>query len=111
MGYAKLYAKAIKKEAKRKEELWLSFFRRLLQMIPKENRPDNVSIKGFYQYLERNELKNKLLNTLEEKAEMAYKNNTMAADELRAALINLESFYNKQIKVYLASKQSKHRLL
>lgn len=110
MGHAKLYAKVIKKEARRKESrldnvstkdnLWLSFFRRLSRTVP----------KGFYQYLERNELKNQLLNSLEGKAERAYKNNTMAADELRAALTNLESFYNKQINAYLASKQDKHKL-
>jgi len=110
MGYAKLYAKVIKKETKRRENrsdnvsikdtLWLSFFRELSQTIP----------KGFYQYLEKNELKNKLLNSLEEKAERAYKNNTVTEDELKAALTNLESFYNKQINACLASKQDKQKL-
>ncbi len=63
MGYADLYIKAIKNEAKRKEnrpdnvsikeELWLSFFRNLFQTVPKD----------FYQYLEKNELKNNLLTS------------------------------------------------
>ncbi len=68
MGYANLYAKAIKNEAKRKdnvsikEELWLEFFRKLPAIVP----------KGFYQYLEKNELKNNLFNSLEDKAVRAY---------------------------------------